>query len=161
MKKKLIILISIILLIVIIILICKNRSPKIKLGYEKMEATSATADIHYQILPQWDYKILADGSVYYRETEGIITRNKFESWKARFEYATSYKYIKRVDKNTLDTIIKYVTEHKNDKKETNYKGFINESVFKDHDYYIYLNDGSNEISLRGETYVDYVKSLID
>ena len=152
MKKFFLIALIILLIIIIFLFYKRSSSVKIKFGYENTGATSADDDIHYQLLPQWDYKILDNGSVYYRETDGILTRNKNEYKRAMKEFDKSYIFIKKIDRDTLNTIIDYITEKKGNNQSRN-------GINYDY-YYIYIKDGSQESGLRGEEHVKYLKNIL-
>ena len=165
MKKKIII-ISVIIVLILILVYKINISNKkyIEFGYENKGATSPDADIHYQILPQWDYKILKDGSVYYRKNDGSITRDKKEYKKMLKQYDKSYKFIKKLDKDELNKIENYILIENSNKKNRDGRlmrseEFVNDFINPDY-YYAKIKKDDEWKSISEETHINYLKQLI-
>ncbi len=163
--KKVVITLSVIFLLITVFLFYNTyKSRYIVFGFEDGSAGSITTDDNFQMLPQWEYTILKDGSVYYRETEGYSTHSRFEYHLKKFICNFEYKYIKKLDKDSLNQMVGYINEQKkaSDRNTSSIDSSnYSQEIFLNSWNRIKIKEGFKWIELTGTARVNYLKELVN
>ena len=162
MQKKIVLVVAILVILFALIMYLRYMSGYIIFGFEDIDATSARQDEHFQVLPKWEYKILKDGKVYYRETDGCVTNSRIEYWVNQLIYIFGFSSVKKLDENTIEQVKECINANISNDTDVSSKTSSEDfqSEFLNSQYYIKVKENYKWTTFKGKSTVDTIKSIM-